>query len=130
MRGPKPKPTALKILEGDQPCRINRNEPSLPFGCADTPPWLTDLAREHWNEIAPMLAKARVLTDGDRANLALMCESYAEWREDIRGAWKAKDLYRRLSCEFGLTPSSRSRIKVPSERPKDELEAFLEVKKA
>ncbi len=130
MRGRKPKATALKILERCREDRINRDEPSLPFNPADAPSWLTGLALEHWNEIAPMLAKARVLTDGDRANLALMCECYAEWREDIRGAWKAKDLYRRLSCEFGLTPSSRSRIKVPSERPKDELEAFLEVKKA
>lgn len=128
-RGPKPKPTALRILEGDQPCRINFNEPKFGDANAEAPLWLAGLAREHWDELAPILSRARVLSDADRSNLALLCMLYQRWRTDP-GNNKAIDQYVRLSLEFGLTPSSRSRIKAPPEKPKDDLEDFLGAKKA
>jgi phage terminase small subunit len=123
-RGRKPKPTALKILEGEKPCRINVDEPAFPAGSVVAPAWLEGLALEHWHELAPMLAEQRVLTVADRPCLALMCCEYRRWREDPRED-KAKDRYIRLSLEFGLTPSSRSRIKAPPEKPKDDLAEFL-----
>lgn len=132
-RGPKPKPTALKILEGAQPCRINRDEPPFVPGSVEPPDWMTGekhaLALELWNEVVPILAAGRVLSVGDRSNLILLCLLYQRWRTDFDDR-KAIDQYVRLSLEFGLTPSSRSRIKAPPEKPKDELESFLEAKKA
>lgn len=132
-RGPKPKPTALKILEGAQPCRINGDEPAIVPGSTEPPDWMTpesySLALELWNEVVPILAAGRVLSVGDRANLILLCLLYREWRTDL-GDRKAIDQFVRLSLEFGLTPSSRSRIKVAAEKPKDELEDFLGTKKA
>jgi phage terminase small subunit len=124
-RGPKPKPTALKVLEGVHPFRINGDEPPFPPGSAAAPDWLAGLAREQWDELAPLLAESRVLTVGDRSNLALLCLLYQRWREDPADL-KAINQYVRLSLEFGLTPSSRSRLKAAPERPKDEVQALDE----
>lgn len=124
MRGRKPKPVALKILEGAQPCRINRNEPVVPAGSTEPPSWLDGKALDHWRELAPILREAGLLTSADRPALAQLCEAYRRWREDPDDS-KAQDLYRRLLVEFGLTPSSRSRIKTTAEKPKDALEEFL-----
>lgn len=129
-RGPKPKPTALKILEGVHPFRINGNEPQFGSGDTTPPAWLAPLAREHWEELAPILSRGRVLTEADRSALAVLCDDYSLWRTDRILGHKAKDRYIRMLCEFGLTPSSRSRIKAPPEKPKDELELFLGTEKA
>ena len=128
-RGPHPKPTALKILEGCKPFRINFDEPSFRDGSTTPPAWLTGLALEHWNELAPVLSSARILTVGDLSALLVLCLEYERWRTDP-GNDKSKDRYIRLLIEFGMTPSSRSRIKAPPEKPKDELGEFLEAKKA
>lgn len=125
MRGRKPKPTALKILDGDREDRINRDEPVLPEADVDVPGCLTsDDAKEHWADLAPMLLAAGLLTEGDRPALALLCEAYAITRVDPLD-YKARDLYRRMLIEFGLTPSARSRIKATVEKPKDELDEFM-----
>lgn len=127
MRGRKPKPTALKILDGTRADRINHDEPVLPRGDLEPPDSIDDLdgyGVEHWNELAPMLAKAGLLTEGDRPALALLCRAYARLRLDPLDD-KANDLYRRMLVEFGLTPSSRSRIKATTEKPKDALAEFL-----
>jgi phage terminase small subunit len=124
-RGPKPKPTALKVLEGVHPFRINGDEPAYSPASDAAPVWLAGLALEHWDELAPMLARSRVFSDGDRANLALLCLLYQRWREDPADL-KVINQYVRLSLEFGLTPSSRSRLKAAPERPKDEVQALDE----
>lgn len=123
MRGRKPKPTALKILEGAQPCRINRNEPVIPPSSLDPPGWLTGDAVEHWQELAPILARAGLFTGGDRAALAVLCDDYRRLRSDPDDS-KARDRYRRMLIEFGLTPSSRSRIKSTAEKPRDAFEEW------
>lgn len=124
-RGPKPKPTALKVLEGVHPFRINGDEPTFRPGGADAPDWLAGLALDHWNELAPVLLEGRVFSAVDRSNLALLCLLYAQWRDDPTDH-KAVGQYVRLSLEFGMTPSSRSRLKAAPERPKDEVQALDE----
>ncbi len=126
MRGRKPKPMALKILEGERHQRINFNEPVLPTSNLDPPTWLRAEAVEHWRELAPMLSKAGLLSEGDRHGLAMMCDDYRKIvaDPDVENS-KARDRYRRMLTEFGLTPSSRSRIRSTVERPKDALEEFL-----
>jgi phage terminase small subunit len=124
MRGRKPKPTALKILDGTRPDRINRNEPAMPPASIEPPDWLDERAREHWGELAPVLQSARLLTTGDRQALALLCEAFSRFRSDP-GNEKARDLYRRMLVEFGLTPSSRSRLKTTAEPVRDALADFL-----
>jgi P27 family predicted phage terminase small subunit len=143
VKGRKPKPTLLKILEGAQPCRINHDEPVIPDGSIEPPDWLDDHGKAHWLELVPILVPAGLLTAGDRPALAQLCDDFATIRRSIErpaavdmGDWdavrgllasadKARDRYRRMLVEFGLTPSSRSRIKCAAEKPKDALEEFL-----
>lgn len=127
MVGRKSKPMAIKILEGERKCRINLDEPKFAPSSSIPPEWLEGYAQEHWDELAPMLQKSGVLTEGDRMNLAILCVLYAQLRFDPLD-YKAMDRYLKFSTEFGMTPSSRTRIKATPEKPKDELESFLERK--
>jgi phage terminase small subunit len=96
-------------------------------GSTDAPGWLDGLAREHWDDLAPLLRRLGVLSDADRTGLALMCDEYRAWRVDPDNH-RAKDRYIRLAIEYGLTPTSRVRIKAAPERPADHLQEFLEKK--
>jgi P27 family predicted phage terminase small subunit len=143
-KGPSPRPTALKVLEGTRTDRVNLDEPKFADACLEPPGWLGARGREHWLELAPVLAEAGVLTAGDRPALAQLCDDFetilnsidgpdpAEGedpktiRQVLRNADKARDRYRRMLCEFGLTPSSRSRIRTKPAEPDDRLAAFLE----
>jgi phage terminase small subunit len=130
MRGRKPKPTALKILEGAQPCRINTREPHMPAaGGPPCPDWLGDYGKQLWERYAPILETAGLLTTGDIPAFEQLCDEYDTIRRD-RLDNPARDRYRRLLVEFGLTPSSRSRIKSSAEAPKDALAEFFAKRKA
>ena len=144
MRGRKPKPTALKLLEGTRADRVNDREPTMPAAGSTGPPaWLDSYGRQHWDELVGILRPAGLLTAGDLPALAQLCDDYSTIRRSIDGpraegigdydavrallanADKARDRYRRMLVEFGLTPSSRSRIKSTAEKPRDSLEEFL-----
>ena len=44
MRGRKPKPTALKLLDGTRADRINHDEPAMPPASIEPPDWLDETA--------------------------------------------------------------------------------------
>jgi len=144
-RGPKGKPTALKLLEGCRADRINAAEPEFPAaGDHAAPVWLDRYGREHWDELSAVLRRAGVLTEGDLAALAQLCDDYSIIRRSLdppdaevvgdydrmrslmTNADRARERYKRMLVEFGLTPSSRSRLKAAPERPKDEVQALDE----
>ena len=79
--GPKPKPTKLKILEGNPGKRsLNLNEPNpLPIA-PECPNWLLDEAKKEWNRLAPELERLGLLTIIDKAAFAGYCQSYAKWK--------------------------------------------------
>lgn len=78
MTGPKPKPTALKLLQGNPGKRgLNKNEPKPQRGAPDKPGWLTELASSEWDHIVPLLLNMGVLATADGAALANYCQSYA-----------------------------------------------------
>jgi P27 family predicted phage terminase small subunit len=147
--GRKPKPTAIKILEGTQRGPAKR-EPSAPPGAPEMPARLSvePLAVAKWHELVDILCKMGVLTTGDGEALATLCEVYAAAqacllelrasgptiKTDLGGVKPnpAGSLYRglvvlqaNLMGEFGLTPSSRVRLGTKAEAPKDDLEAFF-----
>ena len=124
MRGRKPKPTALKLLDGTRADRIDHDEPAMPPASIEPPDWLDETAREHWGELAPVLLSAGLLTASDRQALALLCEAFSRFRVDAAND-KARDLYRRMLVEFGLTPSSRSRVKTTAKPARDTLADFF-----
>lgn len=78
-RGPAPKATNLKILEGNPGKRpLNNNEPQPESG-AVCPDWLSADARAHWNRIAPVLESCGILTRADEYTLAAFCDAVANY---------------------------------------------------
>lgn len=123
-RGTKPAPTSLKVMKGTQPCRVNRNEPEAPAGTPEPPAYLDAEGLAFWAEVAPLLVAMRVLTTADRHSLGLLCDSYSRWRKD-GDDHKRRDEYRKLLAEFGLSPSSRSGLKVEPAKPRDKLAELM-----
>jgi len=138
IRGRKPKPVNLKIIEGNPGKRaINRNEPKPRPIRPSCPRWLLSEAKAEWRRIAPELERMGLLTIVDRAALAAYCQAWARMVdaeakiEQYGSILKAKrsdyvqvspyetlrrqnaNLVRAFCTEFGLTPSSRGRMTVP-----------------
>lgn len=152
MRGRKPKPTIMKSLEGNPGKRpINDREPTPPAGIPDCPEFLDDEAKAEWFRTVPVLKEMGLLSRADRSALAAYCMAYSRWvkaEEQVRKfgtivkspekgfpmkspyltvADQALETMRKLMVEFGLTPSSRSRIRVPDNgNAAGEFERFLE----
>lgn len=78
MKGRKPKPTALKVLEGNRGKRpLNRNEPKPSPSAPGCPTWLAPEARAEWRRVVPELDRIGMLSKIDRAALAAYCETWA-----------------------------------------------------
>lgn len=148
-RGPAPKPTVLKVLEGNPGKRpLNQNEPKPKPIAPKCPSWLDKEAKREWKRVAPELERLGLLTVVDGAALAAYCQAYARWKQAeeiikregmtvttesgyvmphpaVKIAEKAQQLIKAFCAEFGLTPSSRSRMSLPEQKEEDEFEEFL-----
>lgn len=80
-RGPKPKPTHLKVIEGERESRINRDEPLPSEGKARKPDGMTAGASAVWDEIAPDLMNKGCLTTWDVYAFEALCEAISNFRE-------------------------------------------------
>ena len=70
-RGPAPKPTAIKRLQGDRGKRpLNEREPTLPPGVPDCPDHLDEVARRERARVSSLLLRMRVVTEADYIGLA------------------------------------------------------------
>ena len=80
MPGPAPRPTALRVLEGNPSKRpLPAREPQ-PTGKIGRPPaHLNRAARAEWRRIVREMEACRVLTAADRAALAAYCVAYSRW---------------------------------------------------
>jgi len=98
------------------------------------PSGLDPMAKRRWRELSKILRSMRVLTIADRQALATLCQTISDIhkmrkilakdghvvdteRGPIRNPaaielHKLEDIQLKLLAEFGLTPSSRSRITV------------------
>lgn len=72
-RGPAPKPTSLRVLDGDREDRINREEPLPEQTEVLAPSWLDDRAHAVWDRLAPDLIAKGVLTGWDVDVFAAFC---------------------------------------------------------
>lgn len=138
-RGPAPKPTQIKVLEGTYRPDRTRGEvfPDPPDDLAP-PDWLSEPGRNKWSELAPILASQGLLTDCDLDTLALYCTTWVRWKEAEEAlqregmtttaqsgyqqvspyytiASKSQAELRALADRLGLNPSARSRISVQKE---------------
>ena len=133
-RGRKPKPTALKKLEGNPGKRpLNELEPMPKITVLRCPQWLLPEARKEWRRLAPVLIDAGILTAADAVTFAGYCQSYARWREaeeelsrtgkvlvTPEGKYYANPYVaisraalteiKSFASEFGLTPAARTSI--------------------
>lgn len=155
MRGRKPKPTKLKLIEGNPGHRpLPQDEPQIELVTIEAPTELQEAKNENalkeWNRIAPILKEAQLITEADKTALMAYCLTYQRWLEaekNVRqyGVFiKTKNHYvqinpymtmvskcleqmRGLMVEFGLTPSSRVRLNgAPSSNSKsDPFSSFL-----
>lgn len=79
-RGPAPKPTVLKVLEGNPgKQKLNANEPRPPaLDAAPSPPKrLLPEAKKEWKRLAPTLVGLGLLTGADLAAFTELCQNYA-----------------------------------------------------
>lgn len=150
VRGRKPKPTAIKVLEGNPGKRnLNTLEPKPIAKAPRCPAWLEDEAKKEWKRIAKQLENLGILTEIDMTSFAAYCQAYARWKEAEEfisqhgtivktpsGYWQQvpqvsiAQTYLKLMnkcCEqFGLTPSARSRIiDQNQDKQNDEMELLL-----
>ncbi len=135
--GRPPKPTVLRVLEGNRGKRPLRKEPKA-TGVPECPTWLSREAKVEWRRVVPALMTMGLVGGIDQAALAAYCQSWARWRgleEALDGdptdrnlhlmASKAKGDLRSFLIEFGLTPVSRSRMASPAGSADDSLEGLL-----
>src|SRR5437867_6293718 len=81
-RGPKPKPTVLRVLEGNKGKRaLPRNEPQPPADMPNPPAYLNGYALEEWNRVAETLHSIGTLTAIDQSLLGAYCMAFARWRQ-------------------------------------------------
>src|SRR5262245_42051889 len=133
MRGRKPKPTVLKILEGNPGKRpLNANEPRPRRCIPRCPDHLDHEARKEWKRINRELDEVGLLTDCDRAILASYCVCWSRWvraerllkqsgevLKSAEGGFyqnpylavanRALEQMHKLCASLGLDPCSRSR---------------------
>ncbi len=137
MPGRRPTPKNLVLLRGNPGRRpVAKDIPDPPVVQVPEPPELLSMqAREHWPEFAELLSKMHVLSGADLPALCMLCESYSIYWEAMAGvrqygimsitpnnyvqrseylntAFKALDECFKIMSEFGLTPSSRTKVRM------------------
>lgn len=133
----------------------NEPQPIIPDSVPEPPSPLEGYAADEWRRLAPELYRLKLITMADINTLATYCQCYKTWREATEmmnelsrnGAfmkgyvWEhrtgivknslhtvareaAIDMLR-FANEFGLSPSSRSRISVPEARKANKFDGLI-----
>ena len=83
--GTKPKPTALKLIEGNKGKRTHQKKEAVIALCEPTPPaFLCDDAKVEWGRVCSALFSAGLMTELDRAALSAYCAAYGRWAQAER----------------------------------------------
>lgn len=136
MEGRKPLPTNIKLIKGTaKKSRLNNNEPKPKTDDIKMPTGMSDAAKKCWRQVSKQLKDASILTNLDTHALMLYCETYAKWQEandkikkfgavikapsgfPVQSPYlaisnKAFDQMKAMLTEFGMTPSSRTKVSV------------------
>ena len=154
MPSPIPLPTNLKSIRGTaRPCRLNDKEPRPDkLETLKPPPGLNKDEKKCWRTVSSELQKAGILTKVDVSSLVAYCRSWVGWIEETRIAQDegsvvkgglggpvinphvriASEYFKQLLAlwrEFGMTPSSRTRIRSDTDKPDDDVEAWEKKRK-
>lgn len=138
-RGPKPLPANVHMLRGNPsklPADKLRDQLQPEIEVPKCPPHLSSEAKREWKRITVELEKYGLVSQMDRSALAVYCQAYGRWvtaEKKIKaldedglidetpngykqiGVWlqisnRAVEQMHRFLSEFGMTPSSRSRV--------------------
>lgn len=136
-RGPRPKPTKLRVLHGDRKDRINTDEPVAPDGMPECPSDVSDEVRQVWDYTIEQLRAMDIASPADRDSLLCYCEAVVTHRAASRILARSPVLVKRsegdglmrnpaliiqrdaalliakFAQHFGLSPSARSEIRNP-----------------
>ncbi len=140
LRGPAPKPRAVRELEGNPSKRpLNPLEPQPRPKRPKCPAHLDDVAKREWRRLVPILERMKLLTEADEISLANLCLQYGTLIKAQQLLQKSGLLFKtksgyvqqsplvgivsscveqinKLCREFGLTPAARTRIHVAAEQ--------------
>lgn len=132
-------PTALKLVKGNFDKRFqNKNEPKPRPIVPRQPRWMLPSAKRTWKKLTPILTRMKVLTEADEISLSILCQIHGRCRElekeitkqgyttfNMRDGTKPipemamlREFYKLLRSwmiEFGLTPTSRSKMVAPND---------------
>lgn len=155
MASPHPKPTRLKILEGNpgkRPLPENEPMPDVPDKVPNAPRHLSKEAKKEWANMSKKLHRLGLLTNIDTTALALYCQAYGRWVEaelniQLLGAtittingniiqsphvgmanMAMRDCHKFLS-DFGMTPSSRAKVTSAKKAEKSKFSGLIGAKK-
>ena len=149
-RGPKPKPTALRVFEGTRVHRpTDRTEEPTPMvsGLPEMPAWLGSYGEAEWSRMVPILSSIGCFTDSDWTVFGQYCgalDRFHAAREDmaktgmfietekgrianpaLKAVKEATDQIVRIGNMFGMSPSARVGLTgVPRDDARDDLERF------
>lgn len=133
VRGRRPRPAALRILEGNPGHRAIPTPPWPQSRAPRCPSWLDPEAKREWIRVVPDLERLQLLTGIDRASLVVYCQAVAEFeqasavlrkngrtfetpngflqaRPEVAMLHRSALLIRMFAEQFGLTPSARVRL--------------------
>ena len=134
------RPLPTKILEQRGAFRKNPQlkRPSEPqaFGKPQKPSHLDETGSEAWDRVTALLSEMGVLSKSDEFALEQLAVAYSAWRRaldriregdetpegkvysaaSVRECREASDKIVRLLIECGLTPSSRTKVQVVTEK--------------
>ncbi|MDE3016357.1 MAG: phage terminase small subunit P27 family [Pseudomonadota bacterium] len=146
--GRPPLPTHLKIVKGTaRPHRLNEDEPMPPLVVPEPPDHLDERAKAKFTQVAEMLARHGIMTELDANAIARFAVVWCRWVDAEAEIKKRGPVVKttsdnviqnpflavankcllqmaQIESEFGLTPSSRSRIRM--EMPSDTVDPFEE----
>jgi len=147
--GKKPTPTALKKLRGNpgrRPLPKNEPQPKKSTGLPRAPTVLNKPGQKEWRRMVKELHPLGLLTNIDLTALTMYCAAYSDWihaQQKIQehgmlvivntvpqqSPWmqisnKAAEKMLKYLPEFGMTPSSRSRVSVQEKKKADPLADF------
>ena len=151
MRGRKPKPLALRILEWNPGKRKLPNAPNFAGSFGPPPRWLGKIGTELWRQLAPELEAKRLAAPAYRTLFLALCANYERAvtatraiqrhgmtyktpngahrrRPEVGIEVQAWALVVKFCVEFGLTPSAVGRINLP-QGPERSLEEIVNARK-
>ena len=150
VKGRKPRPMRLKLIQGGKPKKRRRKKPAKKTAgkWAKAPSVLPLKGKELWEQLGPELEKIGLLEPVDLPAFLAMCMVYGQafeaadvveadgqTTEGDRGTLKKHpqmtilnemlQQFRQWCAEFGLTPAARERLDIPEVEEASDLEKLL-----